>query len=118
MRTVWVLSIYFLATCHCQSGLTDPDLNIASARVSVSSDINFGPSTGGDTAEQRHYQPGFGINNYNLESQNEPYHLEYEYHNYDKMTKFLRATSAKYPTLTALYSIGKSVQGMQDRAFV
>lgn len=27
------------------------------------------------------------------------------------MTKFLRATSAEYPSLTALYSIGKSVQG-------
>lgn len=37
--------------------------------------------------------------------------LEFQYHNYEKLTKFLRTTSSKYPSLTALYSIGKSVQG-------
>ncbi|EEB11212.1 carboxypeptidase M precursor, putative [Pediculus humanus corporis] len=36
--------------------------------------------------------------------------LEFKYHNYEKLTKFLRMTSSKYPSLTALYSIGKSVQ--------
>ncbi|XP_049952282.1 carboxypeptidase M isoform X1 [Schistocerca serialis cubense] len=38
------------------------------------------------------------------------YTLDFGYHNYDRMTKFLRMTSVKFPTLTALYSIGKSVQ--------
>lgn len=37
--------------------------------------------------------------------------LEFKYHNYEKLTKFLRTTSSRYPSLTALYSIGKSVQG-------
>ncbi|XP_057665783.1 carboxypeptidase M-like isoform X3 [Diorhabda carinulata] len=41
----------------------------------------------------------------------EPYNIEYKYHNYEKMTAFLRHTTARYPELTALYSIGKSVQG-------
>ncbi|KAJ8959056.1 hypothetical protein NQ318_022312 [Aromia moschata] len=41
----------------------------------------------------------------------EPYNIEYKYHDFDKMTKFLRQTTTKYPSLTALYSIGKSVQG-------
>lgn len=39
------------------------------------------------------------------------YTLDFKYHNYDKLTKFLRTTSSKFPNLTALYSIGKSVQG-------
>ncbi|XP_076035544.1 carboxypeptidase D-like isoform X2 [Oratosquilla oratoria] len=37
--------------------------------------------------------------------------LEFEYHDYTSMTSFLRAMSATYPNLTALYSIGKTVQG-------
>ncbi|XP_037803670.1 carboxypeptidase M-like isoform X4 [Penaeus monodon] len=37
--------------------------------------------------------------------------LDFEYHDYTSMTAFLRAMSATYPNLTALYSIGKSVQG-------
>lgn len=43
--------------------------------------------------------------------QEEPYGIEYNYHNFDQMTRFLRLTTSKFPTLTALYSIGKSVQG-------
>ncbi|XP_075219947.1 carboxypeptidase D-like isoform X2 [Lycorma delicatula] len=39
------------------------------------------------------------------------YSLEFKYHNYDQMTKYLRMTSSRFPHLTALYSIGKSVQG-------
>uniref|UniRef100_A0A8D9DVC0 Carboxypeptidase M n=1 Tax=Cacopsylla melanoneura TaxID=428564 RepID=A0A8D9DVC0_9HEMI len=40
------------------------------------------------------------------------YHgLDFKYHDYEKMTKYLRQTSSRYPNLTALYSIGKSVQG-------
>ncbi|XP_065090058.1 carboxypeptidase D isoform X1 [Ochlerotatus camptorhynchus] len=37
--------------------------------------------------------------------------LDFIYHNHDDMTRYLRATTARYPNLTALYSIGKSVQG-------
>ncbi|KAJ6640259.1 Carboxypeptidase M [Pseudolycoriella hygida] len=37
--------------------------------------------------------------------------LDFVYHNHDDMTRFLRTTSARYPNLTALYSIGKSIQG-------
>lgn len=37
--------------------------------------------------------------------------VDYKYHNYDKMTKLLRQITTRYPSLTALYSIGKSVQG-------
>ncbi|KAI5637245.1 zinc carboxypeptidase domain-containing protein [Phthorimaea operculella] len=37
--------------------------------------------------------------------------LEFRYHDHEDMTRYLRAVSAKYPSLTALYSIGKSVQG-------
>lgn len=37
--------------------------------------------------------------------------LEFKYHDHDEMTRYLRATSARFPNLTALYSIGKSVQG-------
>lgn len=40
-----------------------------------------------------------------------PATVEFEYHNYDKMTKLLRQITARYPSLTALYSIGKSVNG-------
>ncbi|XP_035919564.1 carboxypeptidase M-like isoform X2 [Anopheles stephensi] len=37
--------------------------------------------------------------------------LDFVYHNHDEMTRYLRATTARYPNLTALYSIGKSAQG-------
>lgn len=37
--------------------------------------------------------------------------LDFQYHDHDQLTRYLRAVSAKYPALTALYSIGKSVQG-------
>ncbi|XP_063904690.1 carboxypeptidase M isoform X1 [Zophobas morio] len=59
--------------------------------------------------EERNYQAVPSL--YNIHEQNEPYGISYNYHNYDEMTKWLRATTSKYPSLTALYSIGKSVQG-------
>lgn len=37
--------------------------------------------------------------------------VDFKYHNYDQMTKVLRQITARYPSSTALYSIGKSVQG-------
>lgn len=39
------------------------------------------------------------------------YGVEFKYHKYDEMTNFLRTTSSTFPNLTALYSIGRSVQG-------
>jgi len=39
--------------------------------------------------------------------------LSWEYHNYTSMTYFLRHVSSVYSNLTALYSIGKSVQGRE-----
>lgn len=62
-------------------------------------------------AEQRNYQPALN-SNFNLEVQSEPYGIEFKYHDYEQMTRFLRATSSKFPSLTALYSIGKSIQGI------
>lgn len=41
----------------------------------------------------------------------EPYNIEFKYHNYEQMSRFLRATSLRFQNLTALYSIGKSVKG-------
>lgn len=37
--------------------------------------------------------------------------LTFDYHDYEEMTAWLRRTNSVYPELTALYSIGKSVQG-------
>ena len=37
--------------------------------------------------------------------------LDFKYHNHEEMTRFLRSTTAQYPNLTALYSIGKSTLG-------
>lgn len=39
--------------------------------------------------------------------------IEFAYHNYDDMTKFMKNISASYPDLVRLYSIGKSVEGRQ-----
>ncbi|BFZ18245.1 hypothetical protein BsWGS_21284 [Bradybaena similaris] len=35
---------------------------------------------------------------------------EFIHHNYDKMTKFLHSLAERFPTITKLYSVGKSVQ--------
>lgn len=70
-------------------------------------------------AEQRNYQPpGFGTN-YNLDNaQTDPYTIDFKYHDYEKMTRFLRETSSRFPALTALYSIGKSVQGWRSFNYI
>ncbi|PSN45052.1 hypothetical protein C0J52_04007 [Blattella germanica] len=89
-------------------------------------------SSGMDRAVGNNYRPGYSYdpsyNSYNsfpsasdavpaasgnVETlhQDSGYTLDFNYHNYEKLTKFLRTTSSKYPNLTALYSIGKSVQG-------
>lgn len=112
MKTkLWILSMCFLS-CRSQ------DLNIQNEAIEPKrneADAEYDPSQvtffeSGEVGEQRNYQPGFA-STYNLDTQLDPYHLDFKYHNYDSMTKFLRQTSSRFPTLTALYSIGKSVQG-------
>ncbi|KAA0198284.1 hypothetical protein HAZT_HAZT008493 [Hyalella azteca] len=39
--------------------------------------------------------------------------LDFTYHDHDAMTWYLRSVAATYPNLTALYSIGTSVQGRE-----
>jgi hypothetical protein len=88
-------------------------------------------SVGLDRAVGNNYRPGYSYDpsynnqnqfysggdslaaaaNINSHHQDGSYTLDFKYHNYDKLTKFLRSTSSKFPNLTALYSIGKSVQG-------
>lgn len=68
---------------------------------------NYVPSYSSQT---NHYSPSDYI-------QDPSYQLDFKYHDYDKLTKFLRTTSARYPNLTALYSIGKSVQGKRFMNF-
>ncbi|XP_026734326.1 carboxypeptidase M-like isoform X2 [Trichoplusia ni] len=46
-----------------------------------------------------------------VESRDNGQELEFRYHDHDQLTRYLRSVSARYPALTALYSIGKSVQG-------
>jgi hypothetical protein len=54
-------------------------------------------SSGGGSAVGANAYPNYGV--------------EFKYHKYDEMTNFLRTTSSTFPNLTALYSIGRSVQG-------
>ena len=44
--------------------------------------------------------------------------LSWAYHNYTSMTHFLRHVSTVYSNLTALYSIGQSVQGNHSYTIV
>lgn len=37
--------------------------------------------------------------------------VDFNYHNYDSLTKFLHEANRRFPHLTYLYSIGKSTQG-------
>lgn len=63
-----------------------------------------------DGQQQNYLQAKSGAN---VEAQqySSPVTVDFSYHDYDKMTKLLRQITARYPSLTALYSIGKSVQG-------
>ena len=40
--------------------------------------------------------------------------LDFVYHNYAALTSYLKNVSEKYPNITHLYSIGKSVEGFND----
>lgn len=106
LRLICLLAIIQLALGQEQDdALTDPTV-----ATDDSSKISFQDTS---IAEQRHYQPS--IHNYNTEQQLTPstenLQLNFKYHNYEQMTKYLRAMSSRFPSLTALYSIGKSVQG-------
>lgn len=57
---------------------------------------------------------GIDTNLGEVESRENGPDLEFRYHDHDELTRYLRAISASYPALTALYSIGKSVQGTEQ----
>lgn len=111
------LATLALLTSHhrCLAQQQDEQIHFPPQEARITSQISVGSSNPGEQvappleAEQRKYQTSVG--NFNLDVQNQPYRLGYDYHNYDQMTAFLRSTTSKYPSLTALYSIGKSVQG-------
>lgn len=63
-----------------------------------------------DDPESRYFQNGGAAYNDQL-VQEQDYTISFDYHGHEEMTKFLRLTTAKFPNLSALYSIGKSVQG-------
>ncbi|XP_058064234.1 carboxypeptidase M isoform X2 [Anopheles bellator] len=112
MRIVWSVICGF-ATLSLVSGQLDAVANPGTgAGERILQRKNDGPITAGNaqTREQyafdnasgahepRAYRPDVG-------------ELDFVYHNHDEMTRYLRATTARYPNLTALYSIGKSAQG-------
>ncbi|KAJ8880044.1 hypothetical protein PR048_020666 [Dryococelus australis] len=68
---------------------------------------NYQPGYSVDSAYGQYYGDSVG----SATSADSSYNLEFKYHNYEQLTKFLRTTSSRFPNLTALYSIGKSVQG-------
>ena len=76
---------------------------------SIASGVAISPepiAQDGDIA--RHYNSRYSIFD-------EPYNIEFKYHKYEQMSRFLRATSLRFQNLTALYSIGKSVQGTRTK---
>lgn len=101
---LWIISIHLIQHAFCENEF--PATEDKTNEAQLVSKIAVGDST----VEQRNYQIGAPLYN-SADLQSEPYTLGSSYHNYDQMTKFLRTTTSKYPSLTALYSIGKSVQG-------
>lgn len=83
---------------------------------------NYHPGVGNPSATAAGYAVDSAYNNPHYSTQDliqdQNYQLEFKYHDYDKMTKFLRTTSSRFPNLTALYSIGKSVQGTCIHAYI
>ncbi|XP_076250151.1 carboxypeptidase D isoform X1 [Rhynchophorus ferrugineus] len=79
----------------------------------ISTDVNLDSLPLGNTDYRNYGSRDFQIDPTLSSDQKygEPYTIDYQYHNYERMTKFLRQTTAKFPSLTALYSIGKSVRG-------
>lgn len=58
-----------------------------------------------DLSSSGHYNARFHV------YEEQPYGIDFTYHNYEQMSQFLRTTSLRFQNLTALYSIGKSVKG-------
>ncbi|CAH0564074.1 unnamed protein product [Brassicogethes aeneus] len=110
MKSILWVTLALVIGAHAQQQ------EIAS-KISVSADPAEPPQQPGvpqglvKNAEQRNYQTQHGLNSFNDAGPVEPYEIGWNYHNYDRMTQFLRDTTRRYPSLTALYSIGKSVQG-------
>ncbi|XP_018561193.1 carboxypeptidase M isoform X2 [Anoplophora glabripennis] len=128
---IWTFTLYCLCLSSAQGILPNPtnlngaqipsqisfqdgsfsgdSINVKASMQTGQSGLAVEPLSSQADAQQRNYQTGGNIN---LDGQFvEPYNIEYKYHDFDMMTKFLRQTTARYPSLTALYSIGKSVQG-------
>lgn len=100
----WIMLVCFISWTSAQGELPSTEDKPNEAKLMSKITVGNAP------IEQRNYQ--VAPSPYNLPEQSEPYGINFNYHNYDQMTKFLRATTSRYPSLTALYSIGKSVQGL------
>lgn len=108
------------STVLSQSFSNNPNSAQISSAISVSEDqflqdqVHNLPQNVAQTlpqnAEQRNYQPN-QLNTFSQDGQVDNYNIGWNYHDFDAMTQFLRDTTRRYPSLTALYSIGKSVQG-------
>lgn len=98
----------FIQSLNCQLENSTFPQNHQHAEESDAENYKEFQPNGPTHAEQRNYQTG---GSYNVDVQNDPYGIDFAYHDYDSMTRFLRSTTSRYPSLTALYSIGKSVQG-------
>ncbi|CAG9836901.1 unnamed protein product [Diabrotica balteata] len=106
---IWVLSVHCLASLAQNVPETSEQKDFLNQNIHgtvIQTDVNALGDVQGKNFENF-------PNKFNVDGSQypEPYNIEYKYHNYEKMTSFLRQTTARYPELTALYSIGKSVQG-------
>ncbi|XP_072384942.1 carboxypeptidase D-like isoform X3 [Diabrotica undecimpunctata] len=106
---IWVLSVHCLASLAQNVPETSEQKDFLNQNIHgtvIQTEVNALGDVQGKNFESF-------PNKFNVDGSQypEPYNIEYKYHNYEKMTSFLRQTTARYPELTALYSIGKSVQG-------
>lgn len=119
-------------TSFNNEGISYPSETVGLYNPDIAGSLRAVGNAGLDRAVGNSYRPGYAYDpsynnhnqfysggdslsaataNINSHHQEGSYTLDFKYHNYDKLTKFLRTTSSKFPNLTALYSIGKSVQG-------
>ncbi|XP_050506976.1 carboxypeptidase M-like isoform X3 [Diabrotica virgifera virgifera] len=106
---IWVLSAYCLASLAQNVPETSDQKDFLNQNIHgtvIQTEVNSLGDVQGKNFEN--FPAKFNVDGSQYP---EPYNIEYKYHNYEKMTSFLRQTTARYPELTALYSIGKSVQG-------
>jgi len=67
----------------------------------------------GQAVEGEAYQTQYDPAYYDENLLREDGSLDFSYHDHDAMTSYLRSVAATYPNLTALYSVGRSVQGRE-----